>query len=398
MLDAKNIQILVVDDSPTIRGLISKYLETRYSVLFANDGEEAWQLIQTNSFTLIFLDMHMPVLNGMQLLQQIRSSDNEKISNLPVIMITGHEDTEAAKQASYKMGATDFISKPFSEVDIVSRIKPYTELNQKITQLEKTVSHDSLTGLYNENGFREIAVKTVSGACRHGLTLSVLNIQIANIDDIINKRNRRVVEQIIISVSSSLTKSLRREDVLSYFGHGHYSALLPMTKVFKAHIVAMRFQAAINKLVFKINDETIKIKIGIGLTSTEEKNQNARFDELYTQANQALEASLRHAKCNIFRHNELNAKDLNKTATNTALISPAVTADFPAKEEENTIDVSMLNLDTPTYNSYITGILNGNFESIPIQCMENMIEPLELFLKYAIEQVESEKPALKVSD
>lgn len=140
MSDLKNIQILVVDDSPTIRGLISKYLKTSYSVLLASNGEEAWQHIQTNNhnITLIFLDMHMPVLNGMLLLKLIRSSDNENISNLPVIMITGHEDSEAAKQASCKMGATDFISKPFSEVDIVSRVRPYTELNQKIAQKLKT--------------------------------------------------------------------------------------------------------------------------------------------------------------------------------------------------------------------------------------------------------------------
>ena len=195
MSDSKNIEILVVDDSPTIRGLISKYLGTSYSVLLANNGEEAWQLIQTHkqSITLIFLDMHMPVLNGMMLLKQIRSSDNKDISNLPVIMITGHEDSEAAKQASYKMGATDFISKPFSEVDIVSRVKPYTELNQKIAKLEQSASHDSLTGLYNENGFREIAEKTIAGAYRHGLDLSILNLEIVNIDNIVCQYHKNIV-------------------------------------------------------------------------------------------------------------------------------------------------------------------------------------------------------------
>ena len=57
--------------------------------------------------------MHMPVMNGMMLLQTIRESDCERIANLPVIMITGHEDTEAAKKATHNLGATDFLGKTF---------------------------------------------------------------------------------------------------------------------------------------------------------------------------------------------------------------------------------------------------------------------------------------------
>ena len=65
-------EILVVDDSATIRATIAKYLDG-YTTHQASDGEAAWELLQNNeAISLVFCDMHMPVMNGMQLLQQIR--------------------------------------------------------------------------------------------------------------------------------------------------------------------------------------------------------------------------------------------------------------------------------------------------------------------------------------
>lgn len=403
MSDLKNIQILVVDDSPTIRGLISKYLKTSYTVLLASNGEEAWQLIQANnhSITLIFLDMHMPVLNGMLVLKQIRNSANENISNLPVIMITGHEDSEAAKQACYKMGATDFISKPFSEVDILSRITPYKEHNQKIAQLQENSSHDSLTGLYNKNGFAEIAEKTIAGAHRHGLDLSILNLQIVKMDNIASQYPQRIVDQLILSATSSLKKSLRREDVLSYHGSGRFSVLLPMTKLFKAHIVAMRFQTTIGKLAFKLDDETIRVKLAIGLSSTEGGKKGINFEDLNAQANQALEVSLQRPTHRVFRYDELSAKELKDEKIDNSTASIAIRTkkkDPPAKDFAEAAKITLLTADMNAYNNYMSEILVGNFKNIPTQHLADMIQPFESFLKYAIMQVEPENEKLKVSD
>lgn len=403
MSDLKNIQILVVDDSPTIRGLISKYLKSSYSLLLASNGEEAWQHIQANnhSITLILLDMHMPVLNGMLLLKLIRSSDNENISNLPVIMITGHEDTEAAKQAAYKIGATDFISKPFSEVDIVSRVGHYTEHTQKIAQLEQNRSHDTLTGLYNKNGFCEIAEKTIAGVLRHGLDLSLLNLQIVKVDNLLGQYNKKTCEQLILTVTNSLIKSLRKEDVLSYHGNGYFSALLPMTKVFKAHIVAMRFQTSISKLAFKINDETIRVKLAIGLSSTEDGDKGLKFDDLNTQASQALEVSLQRPTHSVFRYDELSAKELRDEKIDSTTASVATKIDKTKSAAINfgiTQNITLLTADMDAFNYYMSEILKGNYENIPAQHMTELIQPLEAFLKYAIAQVEPENEKRKVSD
>ena len=73
MLELEKIQVLIVDDSVTIRQVIAKYLGDDYYAIHASNGVEAWQELQSNkSISLVFADLHMPVMNGMMLLQQIR--------------------------------------------------------------------------------------------------------------------------------------------------------------------------------------------------------------------------------------------------------------------------------------------------------------------------------------
>ena len=383
MSEPEKTHVLVVDDSATIRNIIAKHLGEAYFTVHASNGEEAWQLIQSNdSISLVFADMHMPVMNGMLLLKQIRDSDCEYISNLPVIMITGHEDSEAAKQASYTMGATDFISKPFSALDIISRAGSYTKLNQKINTLEQNVTYDALTELVNRRGLQEIGDKAISGAHRHQYDLSILFMQIDNTDEAQSKYGKSIVEQIIVSVANNINKSLRTEDILAHFGSGQFVVLLPMTNAFKAHILALRIQKTINNLAFEMEDETIRIKLAMGLNSTEGCNQHLTFTELSLQTEKTLQASLQDRACKVVRHDEVFSKE-----------QYAEEYDKPSSDGEqqegsrNKLTDDTEKLDTADLSDHMSAILNGDFEKIPAQQIENMIKPLESFLNYAYNHI-----------
>ena len=181
-MSSDNTEILIVDDSSTIRKATAKFLG-EYTTHQAADGSEGWALLEANeAISLVFCDMHMPVMNGMQLLQKIRGSDVERIASLPVIMITGHEDTEAAKKATHNMGATDFLGKPFDKVDIISRVESYTSLNRKISQLEKEAAYDSQTGLYSDRLLIDFGNKTLSFAKRHNMATSILLVEVPDTD------------------------------------------------------------------------------------------------------------------------------------------------------------------------------------------------------------------------
>ena len=102
--------ILIVDDEPDIRqSLIDAFTDEGYEAEGAADGQEALRIIAQETPDLVFLDIWMPDLDGMQVLQQLKENNPD----LPVIMISGHGSIETAVQAT-KLGAFDFIEKPFS--------------------------------------------------------------------------------------------------------------------------------------------------------------------------------------------------------------------------------------------------------------------------------------------
>lgn len=106
--------ILVVDDEKNIRLTMSQSLEPlKIPVQTAVNGEEALQKLHETSFSLVFLDLKMPGIDGIEVLRRIKDNWPE----IRVIIITAHGTIESAVEAM-KLGAVDFIQKPFSPVEI----------------------------------------------------------------------------------------------------------------------------------------------------------------------------------------------------------------------------------------------------------------------------------------
>jgi twitching motility two-component system response regulator PilH len=113
-------QVLVVDDSPTELKAISHTLATAgYKVTTAKDGEEALNLAQTGVIDLIVLDVIMPKLNGFQVCRQIKSSP--QTGKIKVILLTG-KNQESDKFWGKKQGADLYMTKPFSETDLLANV------------------------------------------------------------------------------------------------------------------------------------------------------------------------------------------------------------------------------------------------------------------------------------
>ena len=107
-------KILVVDDEKNIRLTLTQALEPLgFPVRTAGDGEEALRQLQESEFRLILLDLKLPGMDGMEVLRRIRKS----WPKLPVVMITAHGTIEYAVEA-IKLGAVDFLRKPFSPGEI----------------------------------------------------------------------------------------------------------------------------------------------------------------------------------------------------------------------------------------------------------------------------------------
>lgn len=109
-------RILIVDDEPSIRKVLSAHLRRAgYEVATAADGSEGILALQEDVFHLVISDLKMPQVDGMALLQWI----NDHLPGLPVILITAHGTVDSAVEA-IKRGAFDYISKPFDQDEIAA--------------------------------------------------------------------------------------------------------------------------------------------------------------------------------------------------------------------------------------------------------------------------------------
>ncbi|CAG9620686.1 response regulator transcription factor [Sutcliffiella rhizosphaerae] len=113
-----SFQVLVVDDEADMRNLLEMYLKKDgYEVLFAENGEEALDLLFLNKVDLIILDVMMPELDGFTACKKIR----EKYL-MPILMLTAKSD-EWDKVNGLKLGADDYVMKPFSPKELLARIE-----------------------------------------------------------------------------------------------------------------------------------------------------------------------------------------------------------------------------------------------------------------------------------
>ena len=373
------IKVLIVDDSLTSRTLMAKHLSDSYEYIMASNGEEGWEsLLQDESITLVFADMHMPVLNGMLLLKRIRESDIERIASIPVIIITGHEDSEAAKRASYSIGATDFISKPFVRPEVLCCAGSFTRPNRPITAIENDIAIDVLSGLHDNHVLSKFGSKTIAYSERHGIHASIMYLQIANIEDLIERHGSKLMNKVADEINSLLESSLREEEIISVVGTGKYAVVLPGTKIFKANIVASRLRQAANKLSFQFAGSVEKFSLAIGLTSTESCDVATRyltFGEYCIQARHALNMSIESRNNKIVRFDET----YEKTVQNEPLPKQSKYKRGDAKTQKQEIRISEVN----DFNNTFSDILIGDYCNIPAASMIEIIEPLEKFLKHA---------------
>lgn len=133
--------ILVVEDEPSIAEVVGLYLRRAgYQVSIARDGLEAQQTIETHLPDLIVMDLMLPVINGFELTRWLR-----EFSDIPVIMLTARRD-EIDRIAGLEMGADDYVLKPFSPQELVSRVRAVLRRtsSKKATTGEKPITYSSM--------------------------------------------------------------------------------------------------------------------------------------------------------------------------------------------------------------------------------------------------------------
>lgn len=118
--------ILVVDDEPVTQLMLGLMLQrSNYKVITAVDGQEAMNHLASEKVDLAIIDVNMPKMDGMTMLQRLRA--DKRYEKLPVIMFTA-QGQERVRQEATQKGATGFLTKPASSAEVTSTVARYLSL------------------------------------------------------------------------------------------------------------------------------------------------------------------------------------------------------------------------------------------------------------------------------
>lgn len=288
-------RLLIVDDSKVIRVTARKILRDHFDTVEAVDGENGWELLNNEGpFSLIVSDLTMPNLDGFGLLERIRNSQQPDIRDIPVIIITGANDTDATRSRATQVGATDFISKPFDSVQLLARTQAHAsnrtsnrELQQHAFALEEQAKSDSLTGLPNEAAFMDLGYQQLSYAIRHKTSLAIFLLEIDDFTELENRHGKPATEAALQHVAGTLGFEVRQEDVVARTGAARFSLLLPGMNPAGIRNLSERINKSVGIQPLRESGECIRITVSIGVSAPEIR-RDTRLSDLLSEAGNHL--------------------------------------------------------------------------------------------------------------
>lgn len=129
--------ILIVDDVPINIDVLTEILRDSYSIMAASSGESTIKLLSRRKPDLVLLDLSMPDIDGFDVLRYMK--DSKELSGIPVIFVTGEHDVEA-EEKGIRLGAVDYIKKPYNEAIVKAKVRNHLELKSYRDNLEVLIS------------------------------------------------------------------------------------------------------------------------------------------------------------------------------------------------------------------------------------------------------------------
>ena len=292
--------ILIVDDVTHNIRLLDKILDgVGYNTVFANSGKQALEIIgnKASQIDLILLDLMMPEMDGIEVCNILKS--NPMYQDIPIIFITADNSAESFATA-FKMGAIDYIKKPFDKAELLLRVENQLKLNKAYAGLRRSndelleayallqqlVTVDPLTGLENCRSimiFTELQIKL---AQRYKSFFSILLIDLDYFKKINDTYGHLIGDEILKNIAKILKYVLRNVDHIGRFGGEEFIVILPNTNLKNAVVTAEKVREAIANFKHNIEEQIIQATVSIGIASYNPLDDDV--NQILERADQAL--------------------------------------------------------------------------------------------------------------
>ena len=289
------MNILVADDEPAIRELVGEVLEGEgHTITLAEDGQDALDKFNIAWHEIVFSDIRMPRMNGIELLTAIKEINE----NTQFLIMTSHASIENSVEA-LKKGAFDYIIKPFEDLDIIAdaaeraianlsgiRRQQYllstlTRQNQELDSLNKEFREmairDGLTGLFNHRYAEERLDAEFERSTRYDRELSVLFMDLDHFKFYNDNHGHQAGDEILQMLSAIMMESIREPDTLARWGGEEFIVVAPETGTAESCRLAEKIRQAVENYDFPnaAKQPLGKVSLSVGIASRSKLTDSA---------------------------------------------------------------------------------------------------------------------------
>jgi diguanylate cyclase (GGDEF)-like protein len=254
---AKRAKVLVVDDSKTqLDWLVRVLAREGHDVRTACDGRDAIKKVKGDPPDLVLLDLILPDMDGLEVLRIVKARKEEEF--IPVILLSVKADLDS-KVAGLRIGADDFLAKPFAEAEILARsaamlrIKTLQdELRRAQRELAERSVTDALTGLKNRRFFDERFPEEFERARRYADPLSLVMIDLDHFKRVNDRYGHPAGDAVLREAARHIRASIRDPDICARYGGEEFAVILPKTHLDGALVVAGRISRELGAKVYPL--------------------------------------------------------------------------------------------------------------------------------------------------
>ena len=265
----KKSTILAVDDDDIVLELLEGFLSSwGLSVTTLNDSRQFWQTLEAVAPNLLILDLDMPYFNGIELCQMVR---NDRIwHGLPILFLSASQDPDTTRRI-YQAGADDYISKPFNEAELATRI--FNRL-ERVQLWQNLAEVDQLTGLANRRRSIQDLNRYLRLAQRHHQSFCLGLLDIDNFKRVNDLYGYGVGDNVLRQLGQLLQQQFRGEDIVARWGGEEF--LMGWYGMSKDHAIKRMHQLLeqIRTERFQVNRHIqLQITASAGITTYPEDGQ-----------------------------------------------------------------------------------------------------------------------------
>ncbi|UCC38506.1 MAG: diguanylate cyclase [Candidatus Aminicenantes bacterium] len=264
------MKILIVEDDVTFCESIKKdIVDWGYEAISANNGKEAWQLIENEDVRLAILDTKISDIDGFELCRKIRRDIQEKKikNNYIILLIDEGRKDDIAKGLS--MGADDYLTRPFDFFELKVRIQNGERIIKLEDSCKRLATYDPLTKLLNRNKILEFLSDELNRGWRHNHPTGVIMADIDHFKKFNDTYGHSTGDAILVHVALRIKKTIRPYDKAGRYGGDEVLIVLPNCSQDNLKRVAERLRRALSETKIKTKAGTHNITLSLGGASSE---------------------------------------------------------------------------------------------------------------------------------